>query len=179
MGARVSPLVSLDILPMYVKFAPSSAWDRRRIVFTKKIIAFSNVNDDGVVDLIPMHEVTCIRDSSLRNEIMADDNSELNETNASSNDDATAVTNKNVFEIETTPTGYNSGRVYQIRTKSHQDFSTVFGHLSKLSADAREEAEAKTRFKKSQNRVGKVFNSNPVQGFLAILIFAVRSARRK
>ena len=144
------------------------------MTFTHKIIAFSNVNDEGVIDVIPLHEVMCIRDTSLRKESIADefDTSEVNGSN-SSHDETTAVSGKNVFEIETNPAGYNSGRLYQIRAKSAQDFRAMFEYLTKLSSDAREEAEAKTKFKKSQDRVGKVFNSNPLQGFLAVLIFAV------
>jgi hypothetical protein len=149
------------------------SWDRRRIVYTKKIIAFSNVNNDAVIDVIPLHEVAGIRDTSRINAILADDTSEVNGS-AGSNDDSTANSSKNVVEIETSPAGYNSGRMYQIKAKSAQHFRNIFDDLTKLSTKAREEAEAKTKFKKTQNRVGKVVNSNPVQRFFAILIFAVR-----
>ncbi len=152
---------------------PDSSWDRRRIVFTKKIITFSNVSDDSIIDIIPLHDITCIRDTSILAEISADDISELNGT-AGSSDDNTAISSKNVFEIETSPAGYNSGRKYQIKAKSNLEFRAIHGDLTKLSTTAREEAEAKSKFKKSQDRVGKIYNSNPVQRFLAILIFAVR-----
>jgi hypothetical protein len=155
---------------------PDRLWDRRRINYTKKIISFSNLNDDAVIDAIPLHEVVCIRDTSRLNAIFADDTSNINETHET-NDDTDAITSKNVFEIETSPAGYNSGRKYQIKAKSAQDFRKIFEDLTRLSASARDDAETKTRFKKSQNRVGKVFNSNPIQRFLAALIFAVRTDR--
>ena len=142
-------------------------------MFTKKIIAFANANEDGVLDIVPLHEVMNVRDTTLQNEIMADEDSEFEGTTPS-DDDQTEV--KNVFEIETNPEGYNSGRVYQIQAESAQDFRTLFDNLTKLASVAREEAEAKTRFKKSQQRVGKVFNSNIIQRALAILVFGVRSS---
>ncbi len=152
-----------------------STWDRRRIVFTKKIIAFSNASDDKVIDVIPLHEVASIRETSLNHEVIADDASELSGTHIS-HDDFAAVSIKNVLEIETNPEGYNSGRAYRIKAKSALDFRKIFDDLTQLSANAREGAQAKSKFKKSQERVGKVFNSNPFQRFLAILIFAVRNS---
>jgi hypothetical protein len=163
--------------PEVLNHALFSAWDRRRIVFTKKIIAFSNVNDDAVLDLIPLHEVTCIRENSQINEMMADDSSDINGVNTM-NDDNSSVSNKNLFEIETNPTGYNSGRVYQIKAKSVKDCRTMVDDLTKLSANARDDAEAKSKFKKSQERFGKIYNSNTVQQFLATLIFAVNKRCR-
>ena len=81
---------------------------------------------------------------------------------------------KNVLQIETTPEGYNSGRPYQIQAKNGQDFRTLIEDLTRLSTIAREEAEKKSKFKKLQMRVGKVFNSNLVQQFFALMIFGVR-----
>ena len=144
-------------------------------MFTKKIIAFSNVNDDSVLDIVPLHEVINVRDTTLQNEIMGDADSEFDGT---SDSDADETIKKNIFEIETNPEGYNSGRVYQIQAASAHDFRKIFNDLTKLASTAREEAEAKSRFKKSQQRVGKVFNSNIVQGALAILVCAVSTASR-
>ena len=149
------------------------SWDTRRLVFNKKVIAFANVNDDSVLDLVPLREVKNVRDTTLQNEIMADEDSEFDGTSVSNEDGPDA---KNMFEIETNPEGYNSGRVYQIKAMSAQDFRSIFDNLTKLANTAREEAEAKSRFKKSQQRVGKVFNSNIIQRVLAVLVFGVRTA---
>ncbi len=151
-------------------------WNPRRIVFTRKIIAFSNVNDDAVIDVIPLHEVVMIRDLSLFNEI-ADNGSEFNGT--ANSDEESAESNKNQFQIETSPQGYNSGRTYQIESESPQNFRILVEDLTKLSAVAREEAEAKSRFKKTQERVGKVFNSDIIQRILAIMIFGVGKLRKQ
>ncbi len=128
------------------------------------------MDDEGVLDIVPLHEVKSIRDTTLQNEIMLDndsdfDGSEIDET-----------VKKNVFEIETEPEGYNSGRIYQIQAASAEDFRCLLEDLTKLASAAREEAEAKSRFKKSQQRVGKVFNSNIIQRILAVLVFGVRTA---
>jgi hypothetical protein len=148
------------------------SWDKRRIVFTKKIIVFANVNDDGVLDIVPLHEVKNIRDTTLQDEIITDNDSELK---GSIDSDDHVTGKKYTFEIETIPEGYNSGRVYRIQAESARDFRTILDNLPKLANVAREEAEAKSRFNKSQQRVGKVFNSNIIQRALAILVFGVRN----
>jgi hypothetical protein len=132
------------------------------------------VNDDAVIDIIPLHEVLMIRDMSFYNEI-ADDGSEFNVTATSDEEKSTAESNKNQFQIETSPQGYNSGRVYLIEVNSAQRFRVLLEDLTKLSTTAREEAEAKSRFKKTQDKVGKVFNSDIVQRILAIMIFGVNN----
>ncbi len=141
-------------------------------MFTRKIIAFANANDDGVLDIVPLNEVRRIRDTSLENEIIADDDSDINGTVSSNNEGAGMRT---TFEIETDPVGYNSGRVYKIQAASAQDFRTIFDNLTNLSTAARDEAEAKSRFEKSQQQVGKFFNSKFLQRILVILIFGVRN----
>jgi hypothetical protein len=147
-------------------------------VFTKKMIAFSNLSDDAVIDVIPLHEVVMIRDMALFNEIV-DDGSEFNGTAASDEEKSTAESNKNHFNIETSPEGYNSGRIYQVEANSSQNFRVMVDDLTRLSVIAREEAEAKSRFRKTQEKVGKVFNSDVVQRILAIMIFGVRRTRMK
>ena len=153
------------------------SWNPRRIVYTKKIIAFSNLNDDAVLDVIPMHEVLMVRDMTIFNGIEKEDESEFNdleeEEEEEENNEEASESNKNVFQIETSPEGYNSGRPYQIQASSGQNFRAILEDLTKLSVAAREEAEAKSKFRKIQDKVGKIFNSDVVQRILAIMIFAV------
>ena len=141
------------------------------------MIAFSNVTDDDVLDVIPMSEITIIRDIAAI-KVIADEGSEFSADDTENEEVDISVENeertKNVLQIETSPEGYNSGRPYQIQTKNGQDFRALFEDLNKLSATAREEAEKKSKFKKLQGRVGQIFNSNPVQQFLALMIFGVR-----
>ena len=90
------------------------SWVPRRIVYTKKVIAFANLNDDEVLDVIPMHEIDVVRDLSIFGEI-ADDESQYNAESVENGETSTSAENddsntKNVLQIETVQDGYNSGR---------------------------------------------------------------------
>ena len=90
------------------------SWVPRRIVYTKKVIAFANLNDDEVLDVVPMHEIDVVRDLSILGEI-ADDESQYNAESVENGETSTSAENddgnaKNVMQIETSPEGYNSGR---------------------------------------------------------------------
>ena len=147
-------------------------WIPRRLIYTKKLIAFSNLKEEDVLDVIPMSEIFIIRDMSILDKIAEDGSDSEDEVLDCSveNEERT----KNVLQIETTPDGYNSGRPYQIQAKNGQDFRTLFDDLTKFSAIAREEAEKKSKFNKLQAKVGKVFNSKPMQQFFAMMIIGVR-----
>ena len=90
------------------------SWAARRIVYTKKIIAFANLNDDEIMDVVPMHEIDVVRDLSILDEI-ADDESQYNAESVENGETSTSAENddsntKNVLQIETVQDGYNSGR---------------------------------------------------------------------
>ena len=95
-----------------------SSWDSRRIVYTKKLIAFSNPDDASQFNA-----------ESVENE------------EASAEGGAAAI--GNVLMIETKPEGYNSGRPYEIRAKTGQDFRALLQDATKLSNTAREQAGAR------------------------------------
>ena len=143
------------------------SWEARRVVYTKKIIALCNANDDDILDIIPLREIIVIRDMSNLDAI-ADDASQFNDGSVENGE-----TEANILQIETQADGYNSGRPYQIQAKTGQDFRALMEDLVKLSTLAREEAEAKSRFKKLRDRVGRVYNSNASQRFFAFMIVAV------
>ena len=126
--------------------------------------------------MIPMSEILMIRDMSVFDEI-PEEESESNLENEDEHSVENEGKTKNVLQIETTPDGYNSGRPYQIKAKSNQDFRALFEDLTKLSATARDEAEKKSKFKKLQGRMGKLFNAKPVQQFFALMILGVRVRR--
>ena len=69
------------------------------------------------------------------------------------------------------------GRPYQIKTKTKQDFTVLLEDLIKLSATAREQAEAKSRFKRLQGRVAAAYSSDTSQRSFGLMIIGV-SARR-
>ena len=145
------------------------------MALTKKVIAISNMNDDAVLDIIPLHEITAIQDMTLIKELEEDDASDAGGSAAGDDGGSTDLNDsgKNTLQIETSQVGYNSGRVYQIRAASVENFSPMLEKMLKLSTIAREEAEKKSKFRKSQDRVGNVFNSDTVQRILALMIFGV------
>lgn len=143
------------------------------MVFTKQILVFSRLNDDEVVDSIKLHEIKNIKDTSARVQTGQMNIDPENENSKMSNTKSENA--KKMFQIETSEEGYNAGRVYTIQLKSETDFNAIINDLSRFCKIARDKAEARTRFKRTQDRVSKIFNSNPVQGFLALLIFTVNA----
>jgi hypothetical protein len=150
-----------------------SSWQPRRMVFTKNTLAFSRANDDEVVDVVKLHEVQCIKDNFAQDGYM---------NLASGNEDSKISATKNEFakksfQIETTEEGYNAGRIYVIQMKSEKDFGAVVEDLTRLHKIARDKAEARTKFKRIQDRVSKIFDSNSVQRFFSLMIFTVNDFR--
>ncbi len=142
------------------------------MVFTKQVIAFTRANDDEVVDVVNLHEVKDIKDNSARDQIDFMNLTPENENSKSSN--IRSENAKKFFQIETTEEGYNAGRIYTIQMKSDKDFKATVIDLTRLCRKARDKAEARTKFKRIQDKVSKLFDTNLVQGFFAIMIFAVK-----
>ncbi len=148
-----------------------SSWQPRRMVLTKQLLVLARSSDDEVVDVVQLHEVKSIKDHSAQAQI-----GQMRVTPETENGvNSEWVHSKKTFQIETSEDGYNAGRMYTIQVKSEVDFKHVVADLIRLSTIAREKAEARSKFKKKQDQVSKVFNSNPVQGFFALLIFAVKN----
>ena len=144
------------------------------MIFTKKIVVFAL--HEEVLDLIPMHEIAMVQDS-LHEKQGEDTASEIDESNMQDSDDddkESRLSMKNAFILKTIDGGYNSGRKYSVRTKKGQEMRFVVQDITRLAAVAREDAEAKSRMKKFQEKIARVFDSDVVQRILAIMIFSVR-----
>jgi hypothetical protein len=141
------------------------------MVFTRKVLAFSRVNDDEVVDNIKLQEVKNISSNSARGQtkVLAPESD-----NSESNLNTKSESAKSFFQIETSEDGYNAGRTYKIQMKNEKDFGPVVDILTQLCETARDKAVAKSKFKQSQDRVSRVFDSDSVQGFFTIMIFMVK-----
>ena len=144
-------------------------------MYTKKAIVITH--GDEILDVVPLHEVKRIRDMSAvkadpeEASSAADDEDEIDDA-----DDYQAYSNKkrlNIVQIETIPDGYNSGRMYELQPKNGQEMRLIVADLSRLSAIAIENAEAKSRLKKIQSKIAKVIDSDWSQRILAAMIFAV------
>ena len=130
---------------------------------------------EEVLDLIPMHEIATVQDMELDQDI-EDESAEFEKNNpqeSEDDDDDLCKSQKNSFILKTTEGGYNSGRKYSIRAKNLQEMRLMVQELTKLSSKAREDAEAKSRLQKFQEKIARVFDSDMIQRFLAILIFSV------
>ena len=86
-------------------------------------------------------------------------------------DDSAAQRHK--MQIATLPTGYNSGRTYYIATQSKDLLDKLISKLKKYAKAERTRAEANSLFRKVQLKVRKRYESNLVQGVMALLIGAV------
>ena len=82
------------------------------------------------------------------------------------------------MQIATLPTGYNSGRTYYIATHSNDLFENLIVKLKKYAKAERSRAEASSLFRKIQMKIRKRYESNIVQGVMALMIGAVRNICR-
>ena len=69
------------------------------------------------------------------------------------------------------------GRTYYLQVSSAEECNRVVEELRRLAKTARKESEAKTRFRRSQDRMRRVLESSVFQKFSAFIIFAVRTPR--
>ena len=83
----------------------------------------------------------------------------------------------NVLQIKTAADGLSSGRTYYISTRSNSNAAdcrqALVKQLSAQARIARRKAEAKSRFRRSQDKVKAVQSSMPFQLCMASLIIAV------
>ncbi len=125
--------------------------------------------------MIPMHEIAMVQDVIPRN-MEENEDSEQEGSKPEESEDENEIdsgSKKNIFQLKTIEGGYNSGRKYIIRAKNGQDMRLMLQDISQLASTAREEAEAKSKIKKFQEKIANVFDSDTVQRILAIMIFAV------
>lgn len=119
------------------------------------MIFFVHVNDELVLDQIPLAEVQSIREI------------------ANIDEEAMEASNKNGFIVETHPEGFNSGRTYHLQADSKALCQDIVRKLSQYSAAALEKAHARSVFAKAQRQIDKVYRSNIFQSLTALLIVAV------
>jgi hypothetical protein len=143
------------------------SWQIRKMILTTKYVVFGRVKTGEVIDMIPQHEITNVVSESSTASIDRDDDDE-------DGYESSAEVSRYVFCIHTIPDGYNSGRMYRIRANSSQNLKMALRNLVTLSRAAAEKAAAKSKFRRTQDKVAKVFNNIWTQRVLAIIIFAVQ-----
>jgi hypothetical protein len=148
-----------------VKDVVCRSWQIRKMVLTTKYVVFGRVKTGEVIDMIPQHEITNVAAESSTASMDEDEDEDGYESSAEAS--------RYVFCIHTIPDGYNSGRMYRLRANSSQNLKMALRNLSTLSRAAAEKATAKSEFRRTQDKVAKVFNNIWTQRVLAIIIFAV------
>jgi hypothetical protein len=136
------------------------------MVFTSQLLVFTRVGHDELVDIIPLKDILAVNGSETE-ELGTDPYKFFIDDQDAADDFQPAL------EIMTMEDGYNSGRAYKIRVVSEKDRRAIIEDLSRFSAREREKAVAKSKFKKSQQKLAVLVNSNWVQRILAIFIVAV------
>jgi hypothetical protein len=77
------------------------------------------------------------------------------------------------MQIATLPKGYNSGRTYYMATPTKDLLDSLLKRIKQNSKAAIQRAEAKSLFRKLQLMFRKRYESNYVQGGMALMIGAV------
>ncbi len=130
-------------------------------MITKDMISFAFVSDDNQIDYIPLEEIEFVKE-------MKDIANPSDAGGTSDHEDRYRL------QIATVLTGHNSGRAYYLATASKAGLDDLMEKLTKNAKAARKRAGAKTLFRMLQLKVRKRYESNIVQGLMALMIGAVR-----
>ena len=159
------------------------------------MMQFSRIGESRVVDCIPMHEILSVAEMQESSDVSNTDSTLSDETKVEADEKANfgrtrrsldsptqrflvrkAVKGQvNTFQIKTVSDGYNSGRTYYIRAKTHATCRKITAELTKLSIAATERANVRSRYEMVKLSVRIVHNSSPFQMFTAFLIVMVRT----
>ncbi len=136
-------------------------------MFTEEVIAFARVNENILLDAIPLAEVEAI--DSMQNL----DQTYVQEHHPT-NSFETAIDFTNAFQIRTRKGGYNAGRKYLLRAESEAEVDSIITDLKRVTKLAAKKAAARSYFSKIQKRVRVAYNSTVFQSISAVLIVVVR-----
>ncbi len=120
------------------------------------MIYFASINDDMVVDKIPLTEVKVVQEMRTVHD-----------------EDSAKSKHLNELMVETNPEGYNSGRTYYLQADSRESCQEIVRALTQHVGRANERAHAKTVFTHTQRFAGKLYQTPIFQNFFAFLIVAV------
>ena len=138
------------------------------MIITKEVISFAFVKDELEIDYIPLSEVEFIKEMKD----IGDRRSSVGQALVAA--EYSKSSTSHTIQISTTKNGHNSGRAYYIQIESQEKLESLLEFLQTNSKAARKRLEARNLFRMSQYRVRKVYESYPVQCFIALLIAAVR-----
>ena len=158
---------------------------------TKDVISFALIDDDDEIDFVPLAEVGSVeemhgmedlesnqgsrrfRDMKFSQSSIISQGSAVFDGNADQRAENTSQLFVNAFQIFTVPHGYNSGRSYYLQAESSDLEHNVITQLRTLAISARKKAEARSSFRKTQDRVRGIYTAKPFQIAASLLIVAV------
>ncbi len=121
------------------------------------------------MDIVPLNEILHVKISSIENGHEVDTFNYIVEKMNDGDGNATEF----ALEIGTVSAGYNSGRIFRIRVISQKNQQAILDDLTRLCAREQEKLLIKSKYKKMQDRIAVVIDSNMVQISLAFLITMV------
>jgi hypothetical protein len=147
------------------------SWQDRRVVYTEEVIAFARVDENILLDAIPLAEVESIDSMQNLDQTYVQEHQPTNSFEA-------AIDFTFAFQIRTHKGGYNAGRKYLLRAGSEEEINSIIADLNHITLLAVQKAAARSYFSKIQKRVSAAYNSTIYQSISAVLIIAVSSELR-
>jgi hypothetical protein len=144
-------------------------YETRRVVITKEHTIFSEVDQEEIIDFIPLAEIHSVDDlDGVTAETPTEDSANL----AGIASLETVASTESAFQIRTLRQGYNRGRKYCLQAKSDHQCEELIALISGLSKAAIRRREIKSVYQRVQERVKEVYDSTPFQLISASFIFA-------
>jgi hypothetical protein len=128
-------------------------WQIRRVVWSKRFIAFANIGESSSFDAIPFAEVSSVEqlNDSPRSDSTAVQ--PMAEGPALKSADSAKTLFRHAVQIKTDADGYNSGRTYYLQASSAEQCAELCASLAVLARRARKAVVAGTRFRRLQTKV--------------------------
>ena len=176
---KISPCSQTDLTLMFA--CPfCSAWQMRRLVYTKEDIFIAFVGEDFVRDRIPLAEV--LRVDELGSDFIKNIATKKfgKGTRKSSKLFRIESLHERINNIETAivvstiDRGYNSGRTYHILPNTPSDSATLLSDLTHLIASARRRVKPSEN-SKIQRAIREVMGSQAMSAVTGFLLFAVKT----
>jgi hypothetical protein len=141
------------------------------MVVGKDMMYFALLDNDDVVDCIPLAEITQVKKMGLDG--VTEYHQVPHKRSAVGNEQLSSDGFHQTLRIDTKPEGYNSGRTYYLQISKESEFSRLAISLAYLVKDAIRRFEAKTGLEKTQAKVRRLFRSAPFQFAASFFILAV------
>jgi hypothetical protein len=170
---------------------PTRIWQRRQIIWTQDTMYIAR--GEILVDTIPLHEIISVEEMQDDPETSRNPQTNHLKTSAPEKNPASSDTlpNRNqsekdllrkntskssrqsILQVKTALDGFNFGRIYYVKPDIGTSGSNIVQSLLGAISIAKDIAERKSRFQKSQEKVRKVQESLGFQIMVAILIMLV------